>query len=161
MNDALTIDQAAYLREQAANARKDIDEMPGDLIFLIHRHADIFDSIASGIEETLAEMDALREMLGKVSRELHACNDEICEACGGSGFSGQGTGYGDVCGHCIAGHIPRSGESAILNWMRTANQKGEAENINLRNCCNKMADDLARRRGTNVPMELKRAGYLA
>lgn len=36
----------------------------------------------------------------------HGCMDDgetgmiVCETCGGSGFSGRGTGYDDVCGQC-------------------------------------------------------------
>jgi hypothetical protein len=35
-----------------------------------------------------------RALLAKVGGEID------CPACGGSGFSGHGTGYGDVCGQC-------------------------------------------------------------
>lgn len=30
----------------------------------------------------------------------------VCPQCGGSGFSGRGTGYDDVCSNCIRGYVP-------------------------------------------------------
>lgn len=31
----------------------------------------------------------------------HGCMEvSVCTVCGGSGFSGRGTGYDDVCGEC-------------------------------------------------------------
>lgn len=49
--------------------------------------------------ELLGRVVTLDDILEKIE------GIQICEVCGGSGFSGMGTTYGDVCGNCIAGKV--------------------------------------------------------
>lgn len=46
--------------------------------------------------------DHMRSYMGNPIPFCQACEEgwKECEQCHGSGFSGHGTGYGDVCGEC-------------------------------------------------------------
>jgi len=44
------------------------------------------------------------DLLGKLLNKIRNYIDQTCDVCGGGGFSGYGTGYGDVCSNCVAGH---------------------------------------------------------
>jgi GNAT superfamily N-acetyltransferase len=51
-----------------------------------------------------------------------------CLVCNGSGFSGFGTGYGDVCDNCIAGELPAAeslGKDEIRAVLRRRMQEWE------------------------------------
>lgn len=58
------------------------------------------------LAEALAEARKREAVLAKLENALDLLEETItsykppCSVCGGSGFSGQGSGYGDVCGHC-------------------------------------------------------------
>ena len=41
----------------------------------------------------------------------------VCEGCGNSGFSGFGTGYGDVCDEC-GGQSLQAGGVPVVPWWR-------------------------------------------
>jgi hypothetical protein len=61
---------------------------------LVDASCQLLSSLDGGTAIGIAEAKArLRDVLTEI--------DTIdCPACGGSGFSGHGTGYGDVCGQC-------------------------------------------------------------
>lgn len=49
--------------------------------------------------------DNLLEALDKLPPPPPPHITKDCPICKGSGFSGYGTGYDDVCGNCIAGQV--------------------------------------------------------
>jgi hypothetical protein len=52
-----------------------------------------------GVEGTIQSLHWTREQ-AQQSADALTENGVACAVCGGSGFSGHGSGYGDVCGEC-------------------------------------------------------------
>ncbi len=52
-----------------------------------------------GVEGTIHSLHWTREQ-AQQSADILRENGIACGTCGGSGFSGRGSGYGDVCGEC-------------------------------------------------------------
>lgn len=52
-----------------------------------------------GVEGTVQSLHWTREEASARAKELTE-EGRPCEMCGGSGFSGRGTGYDDVCSEC-------------------------------------------------------------
>lgn len=56
---------------------------------------------------------------GGMPRWMHVvARRAVCPRCGGTGFSGHGTGYDDVCDNCIGGEV--ESESVVVQQVQQA-----------------------------------------
>jgi NTP pyrophosphatase (non-canonical NTP hydrolase) len=77
------------------------------------RYPQRFTSDAALNRNLIAERCVLEQ--DEMQKHTKEENEEIinCPVCGGSGFSGQGTGYDDVCSNCIHGLVLRESPGSI------------------------------------------------